>query len=176
MSSTARGEKKISIIAPVSGEIVALEQVPDPVFSEKALGDGVAILPENGKIYSPVNGEVASIAATNHAYGFQSEDGLDVLVHVGLETVGLNGEGFTVYKQEGDKVKIGDLVAEADLSFIKSKNLNIITPVLLCDGMDGKCMEAITGKVQGGKDSVLIISEEMEESSDETSTTETYNT
>ena len=91
----------ISIIAPLTGEIVALEQVPDPVFSEKALGDGIAILPEDGKVYSPVNGVVATVAATRHAYGFQSEDGLDVLVHVGLETVGLNGEGFTVHISEG---------------------------------------------------------------------------
>ena len=115
MSNTTKEKGKISIIAPLSGTIVALEEVPDPVFSEKALGDGAAILPEDGKIYSPVNGTVASIAATNHAYGFQSEDGLDVLVHVGLETVGLNGEGFTLYKKEGDLVKVGDLVAEADL-------------------------------------------------------------
>ena len=96
MGSTTKENAKFSIIAPLSGKIVALEEVPDPVFSEKALGDGIAILPEDGKIYSPVNGVVASIAATNHAYGFQSEEGVEILVHVGLETVGLNGEGFTL--------------------------------------------------------------------------------
>ncbi len=160
MSNTTKEKGKISIIAPLSGTIVALEEVPDPVFSEKALGDGAAILPEDGKIYSPVNGTVASIAATNHAYGFQSEDGLDVLVHVGLETVGLNGEGFTLYKKEGDLVKVGDLVAEADLELIKGKNLNLITPVLLCDGMDGKQMDVCSGKVRAGKDAVLLVTEE----------------
>ena len=146
MGSKAKDSNQIVIMAPLSGKIVALEQVPDPVFSEKALGDGIAILPEDGKIYSPVNGEIASVAATKHAYGFQSEDGVDVLVHVGLETVGLQGEGFTVHKQEGDKVKIGDLVAEADLEFIKNKGLNLVTPVLLCDGVDELQMEAAAGK------------------------------
>lgn len=150
----------ISIIAPLTGEIVALEQVPDPVFSEKALGDGIAILPEDGKVYSPVNGVVATVAATKHAYGFQSEDGLDVLVHVGLETVGLNGEGFTVHIKEGDRVKVGDLVAEADLSLLKSKNLNLITPVLICDGMDDKQMQPCSGKVRAGQDAVLKITGE----------------
>lgn len=147
----------ISIIAPLTGEIVALEQVPDPVFSEKALGDGIAILPEDGKVYSPVNGVVATVAATRHAYGFQSEDGLDVLVHVGLETVGLNGEGFTVHIKEGDRVKVGDLVAEADLSFLKSKNLNLITPVLICDGMDDKTMQPCSGRVRAGQDAAITV-------------------
>ena len=150
----------ISIMTPLTGEIVALEQVPDPVFSEKALGDGIAILPEDGKVYSPVNGVVATVAATKHAYGFQSEDGLDVLVHVGLETVGLNGEGFTVHIKEGDQVKAGDLVAEADLSLLKSKNLNLITPVLICDGMDDKQMQPCSGKVKAGQDPVLTITGE----------------
>lgn len=150
----------ISIIAPLTGEIVALEQVPDPVFSEKALGDGIAILPEDGKVYSPVNGVVATVAATKHAYGFQSEDGLDVLVHVGLETVGLNGEGFTVHIKEGDRVKVGDLVAEADLALLKSKNLNLITPVLICDGIDDKQMQPCSGKVRAGQDAVLKITGE----------------
>lgn len=154
---------KISIIAPLSGEIVALEQVPDPVFSEKTLGDGIAILPENGKIYSPVNGTIASIAATKHAYGFESEDGLDILVHVGLETVGLNGEGFTVYKNVGDTVKVGDLIAEADLDLLKSKKLNLITPVLLCDGMDEKQMNPCSGKVKAGQDAAILVTQVKEE-------------
>lgn len=160
MGSTTKENAKFSIIAPLSGKIVALEEVPDPVFSEKALGDGIAILPEDGKIYSPVNGVVASIAATNHAYGFQSEEGVEILVHVGLETVGLNGEGFTLYKKEGESVKIGDLVAEADLALIKGKNLNLITPVLLCDGVEGKQIKKCSGNVQAGKDAVFVITEE----------------
>lgn len=159
MERTENEQARISITAPVSGQIVPLEQVPDPVFSEKALGDGIAIIPENGKIYSPVNGTVATVAATKHAYGFQSEDGLDVLVHFGLETVGLNGEGFTAYKKEGDTVKAGDLVAEADTGLLQSKNLNLITPVLLCDGMDDKIMHPASGHVKAGQDAAIYIEE-----------------
>lgn len=157
------GNSRISITAPVSGEVVALEKVPDPVFSEKTLGDGVAVIPENGKIYSPVNGTLVSVAATKHAYGFQSEDGLDILVHFGLETVALDGEGFTAYKQEGDVVKVGELVAEADIALLKSKNLNLITPMLLCDGMDGKHMTPVYGNAKAGQDTVVFITEDTVE-------------
>ncbi|MGN1008449.1 MAG: glucose PTS transporter subunit IIA, partial [Butyricicoccus sp.] len=156
------GKKCTLLIAPLSGQVVPLDQVPDPTFAEKILGDGVAILPENGKIYSPVTGEVASIAATQHAFGFCSTDGLDVLVHVGLETVSLKGEGFTVHVKEGDKVKAGDLIAEADLDFLRSKGLNLITPVLVCDGADGMALQPAEGRVEAGKDPVLTLAAETE--------------
>ena len=163
MSSTKEKNKVLSVIAPLSGKVVALEQVPDPVFAEKALGEGAAIIPESGKIYSPVDGEVASVAATQHAFGFSSTDGLDVLVHVGLETVALNGEGFTVHVKEGDKVKAGDLVAEVDLKFLESKNLNPITPVIICDGMDEMSMSIAGGTVSAGKDAVITLKAEGKE-------------
>ena len=163
MSSTKEKNKVLSVIAPLSGKVVALEQVPDPVFAEKALGEGAAIIPESGKIYSPVDGEVASVAATQHAFGFSSTDGLDVLVHVGLETVALNGEGFTVHVKEGDKVKAGDLVAEVDLKFLESKNLNPITPVIICDGMDEMSMSIAGGTVSAGKDAVITLKAEAKE-------------
>lgn len=157
MNSTTKNQAGFSILAPLSGEITPLGQVPDPVFSEKVLGDGAAILPEDGKIYSPVDGTLATIAATKHAYGFQTPDGLDILVHVGLETVGLNGQGFIVHKQEGDSVKAGELIAEADLELFKSKGLNTVTPVLLCGGMEGKKMDVCSGSVQAGTDPVIRI-------------------
>ena len=124
-SKTETGLK--SILAPLSGQTVPLEQVPDDVFSRKILGDGIAILPTDGKLYAPVNGEIASVAETLHAYGFTSEDGQDILVHVGLESVALKGQGFTSHVNVGDKVKAGQLVAEVDLEFLKSKNVSAIT-------------------------------------------------
>lgn len=148
---------KILVKAPVSGHIVALDQVPDPVFSGKALGDGVAIVPTDGKIYSPVNGEIATVAATKHAFGFSSEEGLDILVHVGLETVALDGEGFTVHVNEGDKVKAGDLIAEVDLALLKKKEINPITPVLICGGMDEMQMQTASGDVSAGKDAAITL-------------------
>ena len=82
-------KKSLTIMSPLNGKAVALEQVPDPVFSDKVLGDGCAVIPDDGRIYSPVNGEITSIAETLHAYGFRSEEGIEILVHFGLETVSL---------------------------------------------------------------------------------------
>ena len=152
-----------TVFAPLSGQAVALEQVPDEVFSQKVLGDGIAIIPENGRLLSPVDGEVTTVAETLHAYGFSTEDGLDILVHVGLETVGLKGEGFKPHVQPGDKVKKGDLIAEVDLELLKSKGLNTITPVLICDGADGKQMDLASGKVTAGKDAAIGVYELCED-------------
>ena len=157
MSSTAKSGSGILIKAPVSGQIMALDQVPDPVFSGKALGDGVAVIPEDGRIVSPVNGEIATVAATKHAFGFATEDGLDLLIHVGLETVALNGEGFTVHVKEGDKVKAGDLIAEVDLKFLESKEINPVTPILICGGAEEMEMQIASGKVTAGSDAVITL-------------------
>ena len=159
MSTTKTSTAGLSVYAPLTGQVVALDQVPDPVFAEKALGDGAAIIPEDGKIYSPVTGEVASVAATKHAFGFSSDDGLEVLVHVGLETVGLDGEGFSVNVKEGDHVKAGDLIAVVDLKLLAEKKLNPITPVIICDGADEKVMKVAEGKVKAGRDTVITFTE-----------------
>lgn len=149
MSSTSK-TKALSVFSPLNGKAVSLADVPDPVFSGKVLGDGCAVIPDDGKLYSPVNGEVSSIAETKHAYGFTSEDGLDVLVHFGLETVGLKGEGFTPRVSEGDKVRAGDLIAEIDIDLIKEKGLNTITPVIVSDGADDLEMTVKEGTIRAG--------------------------
>lgn len=147
------------ILAPLTGKAVPLSEVPDSVFSEKVLGDGVAIIPADGKIVSPVDGEISTVAETGHAYGFTSENGQEVLVHVGLETVSLNGECFKVYGKAGDKVKAGDLVAEVDLEYLKEKEINPITPVLICSDTEGKELQYIEGDVKAGESEVLLLAE-----------------
>ncbi len=156
----AAAKDGLRVCSPLTGQAVPLEQVPDEVFSQKVLGDGLAIIPVDGKIYSPVDGEVSSVAETKHAYGFTSGDGLEVLVHYGLETVSLKGEGFTPRVREGDKVKLGDLVAEVDVELLKSKGLNLITPVLVCDGADGLMMETASGSVKRGETVITLRAEE----------------
>ena len=155
------------ILAPVTGKAVALSEVPDPVFADKVLGDGAAIIPAEGKIVSPVNGEISTVAETGHAYGFTSEDGLEILVHVGLETVSLNGECFKVYGKAGDKVKKGDLVAEVDLGYLKEKDINPITPVLLCSDTEGKELQYGEGEVEAGKSAVLTLASNADNARDE---------
>ncbi len=155
------------ILAPLTGKAVPLSEVPDPVFSDKVLGDGVAIIPADGKIVSPVDGEISTVAETGHAYGFTSEDGQEILVHVGLETVSLNGECFKVYGKAGDKVKKGDLIAEVDLGYLKEKEINPITPVLLCSDTEGKELQYGEGEVEAGKSVVLTLAGNIDNAQDE---------
>lgn len=144
-------EKNITIVSPANGTAVTLEQVPDAVFADKILGDGMAVIPSDGKFVSPIDGEVASVADSLHAIGFQTEDGWDVLIHIGLDTVKLNGEGFQVFVNVGDKVKKGDLVAEVDLEVLANNGLNPITPVIVCDGLDDRELLYTEGKTEAGK-------------------------
>lgn len=146
-----------TVIAPINGKVISLDEVPDPVFSESVLGDGCAIIPEDGKIYSPVNGKISSIADTFHAYGIESDDGLEILIHFGLETVSLKGQGFTPHVKVGDKVKVGDLIAEVDIKLLKNHNINLITPVLICDGIENKTLTVNKGMVKAGKIAILSV-------------------
>ena len=102
------------ILSPMTGEAVGLGEVPDPVFSQKIIGDGMAVIPSEGKLLSPVDGEIVSVADTKHAFGLRTAEGLELLIHMGLETVHLNGECFQVFVKPGDQVKAGDLLAEVD--------------------------------------------------------------
>ena len=150
---------RMSILAPLSGQAVPLEQVPDDVFSQKILGDGIAIIPSDGKIYAPVTGEISNVMDTLHAYGFTSEDGLELLVHVGLDSVALKGEGFVSHVKTGDKVKAGQLVAEVDLKLLESKGVPTITPVLICEGAEEMSMTKAAGAVRAGRDAAITLEE-----------------
>lgn len=157
MNKNTDGCIGIRILSPLTGTAVPLEEVPDPVFSQKIIGDGVAILPRDGNLVSPIDGEVVSIAETLHAYGLRSEDGIEVMVHFGLETVALKGECFQCCVKIGDKVKTGSLLAKADLKALEEKQVNTITPVLICGGMEGRSMNAFTGPVKAGADTVITV-------------------
>lgn len=155
------GEQKknkiLEIKAPISGKAVPLSEVPDPVFSEKMMGDGLAIIPAEGKIYSPVNGEIIMVSATKHAYGILADDGTELLIHFGLETVELNGEGFNVLVKSGDKVKVGDIISEVDYEKLKEKNINMITPVLICNGSEDQKINCTYSNVEKGKDVIIKV-------------------
>ncbi|MBQ3032700.1 MAG: PTS glucose transporter subunit IIA, partial [Anaerotignum sp.] len=151
----AKQERKI--LAPMSGKIIPLEQVPDEAFSGRLLGDGAAILPKDGKIYAPVDGEVATVAETLHAYGLRTEDGLEILIHVGLDSVRLQGKGFTSHVRVGDRVKAGDLMAEVDLGLLKKEKIPTITPVVICNGAERFSLQMAEGRVSAGKDMLISL-------------------
>ena len=160
--------KSSKILSPMTGEAVGLGEVPDPVFSQKIVGDGMAVIPSEGKLLSPVDGEIISVADTKHAYGLRTAEGLELLIHVGLETVHLNGECFQVFVKPGDKVKAGDLLAEVDLAYLKERGINPITPVLVCGGFQGQQLNAAAGPVQAGKTVLMELSEVTEATADNT--------
>ena len=122
------------VYSVADGEVIALEQVKDPVFSQKMMGDGFAVEPENGNIVSPVSGTVSSVFPTKHALGIVTEAGLEVLVHIGLDTVSLEGKPFTVHVAEGQKVAAGDLLVTADLDAIRAAGRETSTIVVFTNG------------------------------------------
>ncbi|EMA4784718.1 TPA: PTS glucose transporter subunit IIA [Providencia rettgeri] len=120
-----------SLLAPISGKTLPIEQVPDSVFANKIIGDGIAIIPSDNKVYAPTDGTVSMVTPSKHAIGITTSDGLDILIHVGIDTVSLNGEGFTLHVNEKDSVKSGDLLIEFDIENITKHSLSTITPVLI---------------------------------------------
>ncbi|TDL88777.1 PTS glucose transporter subunit IIA [Vibrio vulnificus] len=122
------------LLAPINGQVINIEDVPDPVFSGKMMGDGIAILPEEGLVVSPIDAEVIQVFHTKHALGLRTKQGIEWLIHIGLETVNLNGEGFEVHVEEGQKVKAGDKLVTFDIDFLKSKAPSIVTPIVITNG------------------------------------------
>lgn len=123
----------IRLVAPVTGRLVSIREVSDPTFSEEILGKGVAIVPSEGKFLAPAAGTVTTVFPTGHAVAITTEDDVEVLIHIGLDTVKLDGKHFTIKTEEGKKVQAGDLLIEADLEAIQADGYDIITPVVICN-------------------------------------------
>ncbi|GIO18866.1 putative phosphotransferase enzyme IIA component YpqE [Oceanobacillus oncorhynchi subsp. incaldanensis] len=153
-----KGSNEIELFAPVDGEIVPLEEVPDPVFSEQMMGDGIAIKPFNGKVISPVDGDIVQVFPTKHAVGVKAGNGAEILIHIGLETVALDGEGFTVRVKEGDKVKKGDPLVDIDLAVVSEKASSTVTPMLITNMNDIETLDKQDVKqVRASEDVVITI-------------------
>ena len=155
-----KGKRKGNCIgSPCKGKAVALTEVPDPTFSEKILGDGFAVIPSEGKIYAPADGEVTVVFDTLHAITMTTDQGAELLIHIGLDTVQLDGKGFIellAYHRMG--VGKGDLLLDADLEKIQEAGLHIITPVLVCNTDEYNKISILKeGEVSPGED-VLQIS------------------
>ena len=133
--------KQREILSPVDGQVVDISEVEDEVFANKMVGDGVAIQPVGHIFCAPVSGVVSKIFSTNHAYSVKSEKDLEVMVHIGLETVALNGEGFERLAEEGAMVNAGDPIIKADLAYLATHAKSTITPVVVTDSSDMKTIE-----------------------------------
>ena len=145
------------IYAPLAGKAVPVSEVPDPTFAEGLLGNGIAIIPSDGKVFAPCDATVETMFDTGHAVALSTANGAELLIHVGLETVGLNGAPFTIHVKNGDKVKKGQLLFEADLDAIKAAGLPIITPFLVCNSDDYTTFEVTTGKDVTNADVVIKL-------------------
>lgn len=115
----------------MSGKVIPVTETPDPVFADKILGDGVAIEPTANTVVAPCKGTIAQVAHTCHAIGIESDDGLEVLIHIGIDTVKLGGEGFECFVEVGDKVDVGDKLMEVDFDLVKKNGYSTISPCII---------------------------------------------
>ncbi|PEP95232.1 PTS glucose transporter subunit IIA [Bacillus wiedmannii] len=120
-----------TIVAPLTGAVKNIEEVPDPVFAGRMMGEGVAIDPTEGLVVSPVDGEIVQLFHTKHAVGIKAKNGTEILIHVGLETVKMEGKGFEAHVSEGQAVKAGDKLISFDLELIREKAKSTITPIVI---------------------------------------------
>ncbi|WP_416261363.1 PTS beta-glucoside transporter subunit IIABC [Gibbsiella quercinecans] len=134
--SAAPLNRKTLIASPMSGDVLPLDQIADPTFASGLLGKGAAIVPQQGRAVSPVNGTVASLFKTRHAIGIESDDGAQVLIHIGIDTVKLDGQHFTAHVAEGDRVQQGDLLIEFDLAAIRAAGFDTTTPIIISNTED----------------------------------------
>ncbi|WP_461206812.1 sucrose-specific PTS transporter subunit IIBC [Clostridium sp. DL1XJH146] len=145
------------IISPLSGEVICLSEVPDRTFSEKIMGDGVAILPSEGTVTSPIDGEITLAFETKHVIGMVSENGTEILIHVGIDTVKMNGEGFKSFIKTGDKVKKGDKLIEVDLELVKSLGFSTITPVIITNTNEVISIDIVDDKKVNNSEKLMIV-------------------
>lgn len=140
-------------VSIVEGELLPLDQVKDAVFAQKMMGDGIAFLPSGDTIYAPCSGSVMMIANTKHAIGLKNNDGIEVLIHIGLDTVNLQGKGFTCLVQNGDKIKKGQPLMKLDRKYFAKQEIDLTTPMVITN-TNGTTLDITskTGATQPGDD------------------------
>lgn len=149
-------KKNYKLVAPVEGTVIDLSEVPDQVFAEKMAGDGVAIQPTGNIIVSPADGKLTMIFKTNHAFGIITSEGIEILVHIGVDTVALEGEGFERLAEEGQDVKAGDPIIKINRDEIIKGGYSLVTPVLITNPDNIKELEVKVGtRVRAGEDEVI---------------------
>lgn len=142
--------------SPVAGEAVSLAEVSDPVFSQEVLGKGVAIRPVSGQVRAPEDGVISAVFETGHAFSMTTREGIEILVHVGLDTVQLKGEHFQIHRRDGEEVRKGDLILSANLEAIQAAGYDTVTLLVVCNSDAYTSVDAREGQVGEG-DVVLEV-------------------
>ena len=157
MTKQEKDYQALQLVAPISGQTIELENVPDPVFSEKLTGDGLAIIADGDTVLAPCDGEITLFFDTKHAFAITTPDGIQVLVHVGLDTIIMNGDGLTALKETGEKVTAGTPILKLDRPLLEKHNINMICPVLIVNYEKVKQLQPrLAGEcVIAGEDTVL---------------------
>ncbi|MTI69828.1 MAG: PTS glucose transporter subunit IIA [Firmicutes bacterium] len=153
---SSKGEEVI-LKSPIKGDIVKIEDVPDATFAQKLLGDGVAIKPLEGVVYSPIEGQIAQLFKTKHAIGIVTDAGVEILIHIGIDTVKMKGKGFKAFVKQGDKVKAGEKLIEFDIDLINKEAKSIITPVIITNIGDFKGYELLDSKSTNKENDLMKI-------------------
>lgn len=149
-------KKNFKLVAPISGKVMELSQVPDEIFSQKMAGDGIAIDCTGDVVVAPANGTLSFIFKSNHAFGMHLDNGIEIMVHVGLDTVGLAGQGFQRLVQEGQTVKVGEPIIKFDRKLIIEKGCSLISPVLIINAQSVRLLDQNVGEVvEAGEQTVL---------------------
>ena len=152
-----KNAKTISLKAVEDGRTIPMDEVNDQTFAQELLGPGIAIVPSNGTVVSPINGTIATVMDTKHAVCIQGEDGLELIVHAGLDTVELNGKYYQTYKAIGDQVKAGDVLLEFDLEEITKAGYDVTTPIVITNLGDYKITKCLTGQqVKAGEEVIQL--------------------
>lgn len=146
----------VIISNPIKGEVIKLEKVPDEVFAQRMLGEGFAVDPDQGAVYSPIDGEIRALFPTLHAIAMETDEGLELLIHIGIDTVELNGEGFTSNIKLGDRVKRGDLLIQFDIDLIKERGKAPVTPIIITNMDKVKGIEFEYGRKKVGDRAMTI--------------------
>ena len=155
--SLKKNAKTISLKAVEDGRTIPMDEVNDQTFAQELLGPGIAIVPSNGTVVSPINGTIATVMDTKHAVCIQGEDGLELIVHAGLDTVELNGKYYQTYKEIGDQVKAGDVLLEFDLEEITKAGYDVTTPIVITNLGDYKITKCLTGQqVKAGEEVIQL--------------------
>jgi PTS system, glucose subfamily, IIA component len=146
-----------TVYSPLSGEVKKLSEVNDITFAQELMGKGIAIEPSQGKVFSPVKGEIAALFETKHAIGLKSDSGAEILIHIGIDTVNLGGKYFVSHVNQGDRVNSGDLLVEFDIEAIKNEGYDVITSIIITNTDNYRDIVGTDKKEIEEKDSLIEV-------------------